>query len=184
MRRFVTHHANSARLTGALLLGALLAAAPASFAQGQTKIGVVDLDRVLAESEAGKALQSRLEEFSASVQTEGESKAQGALEIRQQIADGSATLPEEKLAELQREYETIAGEIRQFRDAKQREGQEMRQQGLGEIEGQLQPIFESIRDEGGYDLILNYAPGVVVALSDRIDITTQVIDRLNRASEE
>ena len=48
----------------------------------------------------------------------------------------------------------------------------------------LQPIFASIRDEGGYDLILNYAPGVVVTLSERIDITSQVVERLNAATAE
>ena len=39
--------------------------------------------------------------------------------------------------------------------------------------------FIQIRDQGGYDLILNNVPGVVVMAADRIDITQQVIDRFN-----
>ena len=156
--------------------------APAAFPQDQIKIGVVNLDQVLVESNVGKALQAQLDTFTSGVQTEGEAKTASALELRQQIADGANTLSEEKLAELQQEYEAVATEIRRFRDDKQREGQKMQQEGLASVEQQLQPIFEVIRDEGGYDLILNYAPGVVVMLSERIDITAQVVERLNAAT--
>jgi outer membrane protein len=158
--------------------------APAAFAQDNLKIGVVNLDQVLVESNVGKALQAKLEEFTNGVQSEGETKTEAALALRQQIADGANTLSEEKLAELQQEYEAAATEIRRFRDDKQREGQKMQQEGLAGVEQQLDPIFRAIRDEGSYDLILNYAPGVVVMLSERIDITPLVIERLNAATAE
>ena len=47
-----------------------------------------------------------------------------------------------------------------------------------DIEKQLQPVFEKIRDEGAYDLILNNTPGVVVMAGPRVDITQNVIARL------
>jgi outer membrane protein len=159
-----------------------LSAAPAAFAQDQIKIGVVNLDQVLVESNVGKALQTKLDQFTSGVQTEGEAKTETALQLRQQIADGANTLSEEKLAELQQQYEAAATEIQRFRDDKQREGQKMQQEGLADIEQRLEPVFKAIRDEGSYDLILNYAPGVVVMLSDRIDITAQVVERLNSST--
>jgi Skp family chaperone for outer membrane proteins len=55
----------------------------------------------------------------------------------------------------------------------------MQSEGLREIEKQLEPVFEKVRDEGGYDLILNRVPGVVVMAGQRVDITQKVIDRLN-----
>jgi len=173
---------NLAVAVGAFALITGLIVAPAAFAQGQYKIGIVNLDQVLVESEVGKALQTRLDQFTTGVQSEGEVKTAAALELRQRIADGANTLAEDKLAELQQEYEAAATEVGRFRDDKQREGQKLQQEGLAAIEQQLQPVFESIRDEGGYDLILNFAPGVVVMTSERIDITSLVVERLNTAT--
>lgn len=173
------HQSRISSIAAVALCAIALLAAPAAIAQDNLKIGVVNLDQVLVESNVGKTLQTQLDQFTTGVQSEGEAKTTAALELRQQIADGANTLSEEKLAELQQQYEAAATEIRRFRDDKQREGQKMQQEGLASIEQQLEPIFRAIRDEGSYDLILNYAPGVVVMLSDRVDITTQVIERLN-----
>ena len=176
------HHSRIGSKLAVALCAVALLASPAAFAQDQLKIGVVNLDQVLVESNMGKELQTKLDSFTGGVQSEGEAKTETALQLRQQITDGANTLSEERLAELQQQYEDAATEIRRFRDDKQREGQKLQQDGLAAIEEQLQPVFQAIRDEGNYDLILNYAPGVVVMLSDRIDITSQVVERLNAAT--
>ncbi len=146
------------------------------------KIVVVDLEQVVAQSAAGKELKARLDTFQQQVQAEGTKKTDAAKEIRQRIAEGVNSLTEDKLAELQKEYEDATIAIRRFQDDKQREGQKMQTEGLREIEKQLQPVFEKIRDEGGYDLILNHVAGVVVMANERVDITQLVIDRLNSAA--
>lgn len=180
----MSHRSKTAFLFVLAVFAVALYTAPAALAQEGLKIGVVNLDQVLVESNVGKALQAKLDEFTSGVQTEGESKTEVALELRKQIADGANTLSEDRLAELQQQYEAAATEIRRYRDDKQREGQKMQQEGLADIERRLDPIFRAIREEGDYDLILNYAPGVVVILSDRVNITAQVVERLNAATAE
>ena len=161
-----------------LLLGGM--AAPAADAQeAPIKIVVVDLERVVAQSAAGKALQEKLANFQEEVKAEGEAKAAAARDIRQRIADGANSLSEEKLNQLQKDYEDATIDIRRFQDDKQRQGQKMQGEGLREIEKQLQPVFEKIRDEGGYDLILNNVAGVVVMANEKVDITPLVVERLN-----
>lgn len=153
-------------------------AAPAS-AQQAINIAVVDLDFVVAQSPAGKALGQKLEAFQKQAQGEAEAKQKAAVDLRKRIADGVNSLSEEKLAELQKQYEDIMIDIRRFRDDKQREGQKMQDEGLKEIEKQLEPVFEKVRDENGYDLILNRVPGVVVMAGERVDITKKVLDVMN-----
>ena len=85
----------------------------------------------------------------------------------------------EKLAELNKQLEDATIDIRRYRDDKEREGQKMQADGLKEIEKQLEPIFEEVRNEGGYDLILNNVPGVVVMVGERAEITQKVLDKLN-----
>ncbi len=160
------------------ILGGLLPV-PAADAQEAIKIVVVDLERVVAQSAAGQALQASLAKFQERVKTEGEAKAAAARDIRQRIADGANSLSEEKLNQLQKDYEDATIDIRRFQDDKQREGQKMQGEGLREIERQLQPVFEKIRDEGGYDLILNNVAGVVVMANEKVDITPMVVEQLN-----
>ena len=167
--------------TCAVLLTCGILVAPAD-AQEPVNIVVVDLERVVAQSAAGRALQDQLNVFQEQVKAEGEQKAEAARAIRQRIADGANTLTEDKLTQLQKDYEDATIDIRRFQDDKTREGQKMQAEGLREIERQLQPVFEKIRDEGGYDLILNNTAGVVVMANEKVDITDKVIEALNTAA--
>ncbi len=157
-----------------------LAAVPAA-GQG-LKIAVVDIDRVALESPAGKALQSRLETFSKEVQKQLQEQQTAAEEIRRKAVQGTSSLSQERLAELEEEYENAVLATRRFQQDKQREADKMRQEGLKKIEEELRPIFEKLRDAEGYDLILNNVPGVVVIATPKADITPTVIERLKAAA--
>ncbi len=148
-------------------------------AAAPVKIAVVDLELVVAQSASGKALQAKLEQFQKDVQTQAEQMQTKARDIQAQIANGANTLSEDKLSQLQKELEDQGIAIRRLRDDKQREGQKMQTEGLRAIEGQLEPVFEAIQNENGYDLILNNVPGVVVMAKETVDITPMVVDRLN-----
>jgi len=161
-------------------LAAALLLAGAGYAQTpQIKIAVVDLEAVVAQSQSGKALQEKLAAFQESVRSEVEQINERARDIRQRIADGANTLSEDKLNELQKQYEDEQIKLRRLRDDKTREAQKMQEEGLREIEKQLAPVFKGIQEELGYDLIINNVPGVVVMANEKVDITKLVVERLN-----
>ena len=160
-------------------LAVTLLAMPAGAQQRPINIAVVDLDFVVAQSPAGQALGKQLEDFQKKAKAEVEAKQATAVDLRNRMRDGVNSLSEEKLAEMQKQLEDVMIEIRRFGDDKQREGQKMQDEGLRAIEKQLEPVFEKIRDENGYDLILNRVPGVVVMAGERVDITKKVIEALN-----
>jgi len=170
-------------LTIALFVAYLPGAeAQESTSEAAIKIAVVNLDYVVTQSPAGKELQATLEKFQKDAQAEIGAKMEAANSIRQTVAAAGNTLSDEKLGELQKEFEDAQIDIRRLQDDKQREGQKLQNDGLRVIETQLEPIFEAIRDEGGYDLILNNVPGVVVMAGDRVDITSEVVQRLQAQS--
>ncbi len=181
MKSRISNRRASAILLAAIVLGGLCAAGSAT-AQGRPiKIAVVDLDLVATQSSAGQALRAKFQEYQREAQTELASRQEIANLIRQRATEGAGALSEEKLAELQQKYEDALVDLRRLRDEKQRGGQRLQQEGLQEIEKQLAPVFEKVRDEGGYDLILNNAPGVVVMANERVDITQKVVEALNAA---
>lgn len=172
-------------LTGlSLILGFALAGSSVVLAQeAPTKIAVVDVEMVVAESVQGKALQRRLETFQTDIQAQLNSMQEEARAIQQRIADGNNTLSPERLSQLEKEFEDAGIAIRRFRDDKQRQGQKLQDEGLREIEQVLQPVFEQVLDDMGLDLILNRVPGVVLLNSDRLDITTLMIERVGATAE-
>ncbi len=160
----------------------LAGAGPSAAQDAPLKIGVVDVEAIVSESPQGKALQSRLEQFQTEVQAELQRLQNDAQAIQQRITDGANSLSEERLSELNAELEDATIKMRRYRDDKQRQGQKMQEEGLVAIEQALQPVFEDVRAEMGFDLILNRVPGVVLMISDRVDITALLIQRVNAAS--
>lgn len=165
----------------ALVAAALLLSTVPAVAQdgGPIRIAVVDLERLVASSKLGQDLQNELRAFEEQVKAEGQTKQDALADLRKRLAEGANSLTDDKLAELQKQFEDATIDLRRFRDDKQREGQKIQAEGLRKIEQQMEPVFEKIRDEEGYDLILNYVPGVVVMANERVDITPKVLERLN-----
>jgi Skp family chaperone for outer membrane proteins len=179
MRKF------SCLLTGLVLGVSLLAVPAALLAQEERpfRIAVVDLDAVVAESAAGQALARELEALQERARAEVDRLRRPAEAIRGQIQEGAGSLPPERVAELQREYERIMNDVRRYTDEQQREGQRMQQAGLLEIEASLEPVFEQVQADFQYDVILNRVPGVVVMVGARADITAEVIRRVGSAGD-
>lgn len=179
----------NSKLAGFLFVGLAVAGSvllnghSAVFGAGEPiKIAVVDLEALVARSAAGKKLQAQLESFKNQAQAEGETMAGKAREIQQQLVEGEKSLPAEKLQELQKQLEDAQIGIRRFRDDKQREGQKMQTEGLRQIEAQLKPVFEKVRDEGGYDLILNNVSGVVILANEKVDITARILEQFDKGN--
>jgi len=172
------------KIPGALMVVLLLAvgSAPLLAQEAPIKIAIVDLEAVVAQSKQGQDLQARMEGFQQQVQQEMTTLNQQANELRQRLADGANSLSESRLAELNKEYEDATIALRRFRDDKQREGQKMQEESLREIEGLLEPVFEQVRAEMGFDLILNNVPGVVLMAGERVDITAMMVERFNAAA--
>ena len=167
----------------ALAFALPLAAQEAQPAQeAPLRIAVVNLDAVALQSPAGQKMQADLEAFQISAQNDLKAGQDAANDIRRRAAEGVNSLSAERLAALQKEYEDATIMLRRLQDDKNREGQAIQAAGLKEIEAQLEPVFRLISDEEGYDLILNYTPGVVIMAGERVDITGKVIARLQADS--
>ena len=170
-------------LRGACVVMLLLSwiSAPASSQEAPVKIGVVDVEQVVAESPQGKDLQSRLETFQSEVQAQLDVMQEEARAIRRRIAEGGTTLTQDRVAQLEKEYEDAGIAIRRYRDDKQREAQKLQDQGLRKIEKILEPVFKQAQQEMGLDILINRVPGVVILTSDRVDITAAMIERVAAA---
>lgn len=165
-------------ICGSLLLAAL--ASPGAAQEGASKIAVVDLDRVIITSPLGREMQQILQKLEEDTQAQLKVHAEKAQQIRQQANAENVTEDELRALQQQLEDENIAG--RRIRDDAERQAKKIQDEGLQRIEEQLRPVFERLRDEEGYDLIINNAPGLVVIASPTVDITQKVLSTLGQSA--
>jgi len=160
---------------------ALLIAAMAVPAAAQSKIAVIDVQRVVTESDPGKEALGKLKELSDAKVEEGRALQQELASLQDQVQKQRFTLSEDKLAEMTQQIEDRGIALKRFEDDAQRELNSARQRTLGGLEQQIMPIINSVGEEQGFSLIFNKFQSGLVYADQALDITDDVIRRFNTA---
>lgn len=154
-------------------------ALPAQAQDAPLRIAVVNMDAVIAETDAGKEMRQKLEAHNQQTQADTAALQASIADLRTQITEGVDTLDQSQLVNLRRQLENAQKSLAGLSQSRLREANAIRNESLAGIGEQVDPIFKAIQEEFNYDLILNQQPGVVMMVGDRINITQMVIDRLN-----
>lgn len=157
-------------------------AAPAAFAQSAPgRIAVIDVQKVLATSTAGKAAYDRLKKM----QEERIAKAKGMEdELRKLETDLSTkrlSLSEDKVVELTKQISDRKIAMQRYAQDADREVGEARDRALLELENKIKPVIDALGKEMGIAVIFNKFESGLVYASDAVDLTDTVIQRFNSA---
>ena len=144
-----------------------------------TKIAVIDIDRVAAESNAGQALFNNLK-------NENDKLAAERAQRQNEISEMEAKLTSEILSadakgRLGREIERKRTDAQRWLEDAQREFQEKQQQGEAEFQTKLAPVVELVAKQLGIGLILRATPGLTFVLDPGLDISPAVIEAFNQS---
>jgi outer membrane protein len=150
-------------------------------AAAQTKVAVIDVQRVVTESDPGKEVMQRLQTLTESKSQEGQALQQKLASLQEQYNNQRFTVSEERQAEMSKEIEDTQIAIRRFQDDAQREVQEAQRRELGSLEQRILPVINQVGQEQGYTLIFNKFQSGLVYADEAIDITDDVIRRFNTA---
>jgi outer membrane protein len=160
---------------------AALVMAAALPAAAQSKVAVIDVQRVVAESDPGKQAIQKLKAVSDAKVQEGQVMQQEMATLRDQINKQRFTVSEERLAEMSKVLEDKTISIRRFEDDAKRELDDARRRELGGLEEQILPIINQIGQERGITLIFNKFQSGLVYADEAVDITDEVIRQFNTA---
>ena len=157
----------------------LVAMAVATTASAQVKIAVIDIQRVVTESDAGKESLGKLQRLQDAKIAEGRQIQENMDALRDQIAKQRFTLSQEKLEELNKQFEDMGISLQRFQDDAQRELEEARRKALGGLEERILPVIDQVGREQTITLIFNKFQSGLVFADDSVDITEEVIRRFN-----
>ena len=168
------------RVTLRVLVVAIMVAAALPVA-AQANIAVIDVQRVVSESDPGKEVIGKLKAIQDAKIQEGQALQQELATLQEQFSKQRFTVSEQRLAEMSKEMEDKTIAIRRFEDDAKRELDEARRRELGGLEGRILPIINEIGKERGITLIFNKFQSGLVYADETVDITDDVILRFNTA---
>lgn len=164
----------------------LLAATPrAGLAQGaappagDVRLAVVDMDRVMAESEMGKSEQASIDKMKADRTALINQKQKELDQLEEQIRNASLSWSDEKRDEQARQYEAKRIDLRRLNEDATRDVQAEFNKSLAKLQKAALGVTATIGREKGYTLVLEKNTVPVLFASDTIEITSDVISRLN-----
>ena len=148
-----------------------------------TRVGVIDVQRLVVESRTGKEVLEELKNLREQKSAEGESLKQEAQDLQARVQVGRQALSDEKMVELEKQLEDKLIELRRFADDADRVLQKEQDQAFARIEREVMPIIARVGEEQGLTLLFNkYESGLVYA-TEQVDITDLILELYNESIE-
>ncbi len=163
----------------------IVASLPAAAQDGgeTIKVAVVDMGRVVMESELGKASQARFEEFYQGKLNELQQEGQALERERTTLENQRSVLSEQAFTERRNALQQKVLSFQQKQDAADREVQRLQQEETGRFIQQVIPIIQEIGRERGYTLILDRNDDGLLFFDSSIDLTDQVLQALDTRTQ-
>jgi outer membrane protein len=161
----------------------MLTAFPVGASEPPLKIGILDLQRCIQQSEAGKKASKSLQEKSDRIKKDLTIKREDLKKNRDEFTKKSNVLSAD--AKRDKEKELLRKE-EDFRDLVREKEDEMHKDEYSAMQPLLNELFEvtsKLAKEEGYTLILEAKSGVVY-FNKPIDITDKIIKLFNEAKKE
>lgn len=155
----------------------LFALAAHSFGADAGRIGIIDFQRVLMESEAGRAVQARIQEQGRSMETDLRKLGEEIESMMQQLQRDSMVMSAERREQQQRELEMRRYDFQSMQRKYQSEFREMELRMVEKLQDEVFGIAEAIGKQEGYLLIIERSAAVYYPST--IDVTDRVIQVYN-----
>jgi Skp family chaperone for outer membrane proteins len=142
------------------------------------KLAVVDIQALLRDSKAAQSIEAQLATIRKNFQTEVEGEEKTLRATEKAIMDKKASMKED-------EFKAKAQEFQKQVQASQKKVQDKKNKldkalatAIGKLRTQIVKVVAEIGDKNGLDMVL--ARTDVVIVSKELDITAQVLDRINK----
>lgn len=165
--------------SAALALVAPFASAQASDQSLPSRIGVVDVQKVFSESNAGKVVFEKLRKRQEELVAMARSLDEEVRTLDSDINTKRAGLSSTRLSELQNQLNQKREELQRFAQQAEQEIGLMRDRELQGLELKIKPIIDTLAKELNLAALFNKFESGLVYADERLDISDEVIARFN-----
>lgn len=182
--------AAAAGLLGLALAGPMAAAPPAAAQPaaapapaGPIRIAVIDTEKILLSSAAGKKAMADLKKLQEAKENDLRTRAQELKDLQAKINDGRLSLAQDKLADMAKQAEEKDIQLRRAQDDANRELTKKRDDMLAQIDERVMPVINQVGHELGYTLIFRKFESGLIYADEAVDITSVIVQRLDTAAQ-
>jgi outer membrane protein len=166
-----------------LVAVAMTALAAPMFAQSTPqRFAIIDVQKVLTQSSAGKAAYEKLKKMQDERLERAKTMDEDIKKLDAEIANKRISLAEDKLTEMSKQLADKKISMQRFAQDADREIGEARDRELQALEARIKPVIDALGKEMGIAAIFNKFESGLVYASDAIDVTDTVIKRFNEAA--
>ena len=145
------------------------------------RVAVIDVNKVLRDSAAGKTASAKMKQLSDEKTARAQKMNDEIAALDNDINNKKISLSEEKLAEMQRQLSDKKIAMQRFAQDADRELGEAREKVMVDLNNKIMPVVDQLGKEMGIAAIFNKFESGLIYASDAIDITDVVIKRFNDA---
>lgn len=162
-----------------LALALTLLCTLATGARAEMKIGYVDLQRALNESEAGKAAKERFKVQVDRLQVDLKKKKDALDSMKEQLDKKASVMKPDEARSMESDYQKKLRDFERAYKDSQGELQQKDNELTVDLLKELQVVIEEFGKEQGYSIILEQSSSSVLYGAPDLDLTEQVIARYN-----
>jgi outer membrane protein len=160
---------------GALVAGALIGGPVAMGEAASTRIGYVDVQKVIVRSVAGVAAREQLEREKVTMQKDVDNRRTEVDKLREEMDKKGLVLSAEARREKDETLQRKVRDLRRLAEDLEKELQKKEQQATQRILQELTGVIEKMGKERGFLLIVERRSGGVIYGDPENDITDEVI---------
>jgi outer membrane protein len=161
-----------------------IATSHVSAAETAVKLGIVDLNRAVNESEQGKKAKIELESAIKGKQQALDEKGKALEKLKSHLNEQGSVMSTEVRKSKQDELERLAREYQRDLSDSQNEMQKKEGELTRQIVKDVREIINIVAHEDKYDLILDKIPALVLFADDRFDVTDKVIKKFDESKRK
>ncbi|WP_022668553.1 OmpH family outer membrane protein [Desulfospira joergensenii] len=165
-------------IAGVITLFFLTGYTPA-FSADVAKIGVVNFDKILKESSAGKMTQQQLKTKGQELQGKLKKGKEELEELSKSFEREALVLSPEKKREKERDFRIRVNDLKKMQEDFAKELKRMEITLINQIQKDIFEIAGKIGKDEGYLMILERKTAGILYVPDQVDITDSVIQKYN-----
>lgn len=165
---------------------AVAVGAPSASAQSgdapEVRIGVVDVQRIMRESKAGKSLQEQLGAVSRGYREDIGRKEKELSDAREELKRQRALLSADAFSRKRDEFEARVAEVQRATQERKRELERANARAQAELDKAFLTVLGGLAKERGLTMVVPRR--TLILVDDRMDVTDEVIKRLDEQVPE
>lgn len=154
-------------------------ASPMMAQSAPSRVAVIDVQKVLSSSAAGKAAFERLKKMQEDRLAKARTMDEELRKMEAEVTTKRLSLSEDKIADIQKQIAERRISMQRYAQDADREVQEARDKSLLELNNKIMPVIDALGKEVGFALIFNKFESGLIYASDAVDITDMVLKRFD-----